>query len=250
MDKVVDLASAEGLYVMINYHDVGGYELPYVTKFWDLVAPRYRDRTHVLYELVNEPVKWFPRDYTDQHLQDFQALYARVRSLAPDTHLVLLTFANTAAYDKVSMRAVAERLTETGSGIDWGNASVGFHPYQTTKKSGHIADLAARFPAINTEQNLPNNEGCVPMDGEEYGVQTMERLGLSWFHWHTHGPERFAKNFVGRVALDAKVKEYAWEGDGARGERSVRLAPPQRHRAVRTSFKNHLDPAGLDWKSP
>jgi hypothetical protein len=88
------------------------------------------------------------------------------------------------------------------------------------------------------------------MDGEEYGVQTMERLGLSWFHWHTHGPERFAKNFIGRVTLDAKLKDYAWEGDGARAERSARLAPPQRHRAVRTSFKNHLDPAGLDRKSP
>src|SRR5688572_2166972 len=56
-DTVVDLASKEGMYVSINYHDVGGYEKEYLTKFWDLVAPRYRDCTHVAYERMNEAVK-------------------------------------------------------------------------------------------------------------------------------------------------------------------------------------------------
>ena len=213
-DAVVNLASAAGLYVLVNYHDVGGYDKPYLDKFWDLVAPRYRDRTHVLYELLNEPVKWFPAHYTDQNLADVQGLYGRVRKAAPHTHLVLLTFANTASYDKnVSMRTVVERLTRTASGIDWTNASVGFHTYQTKKTSRPIVELTADFPAINTEQNLPNNEGCVPMDGEEFGVQTMERLGLSWFHWHTHGPERFEKNHLGRVLPDAKAKGYLWKAD-------------------------------------
>ena len=45
------------MHVIINYHDVGSYEKEFLTKFWDLVAPRYRDRTHVAYELMNEPVK-------------------------------------------------------------------------------------------------------------------------------------------------------------------------------------------------
>jgi hypothetical protein len=214
IDKVVDLASAAGMYVVVNYHDVGGYEKQYLTKFWDLVGPRYRDRTHVLYELMNEPVKWFPEHYTQQHLSDVQALYDRVRKSAPNSHLVLLTFANTASYDpNASMRTVAERLGRTGAGIKWDNASVGFHTYQTKKTSRPIADLVRHFPGVNTEQNLPNNEGCVPMDGDEFGVQTMERLGLSWFHWHTHGPERFGKNYLGRVLPDAKAKGYLWKFD-------------------------------------
>ena len=213
-DAVVDLASRAGMYVVVNYHDVGGYDKEYIGKFWDVMATRYAKRTHVLYELMNEPVKWFPEHYTDENLADVEALYRRVRWAAPDTHLVLLTFANTASYKPdVSMRTVAERLTKTGQGIDWGNASVGFHTYQTKKTSKPIVDLVMHFPAINTEQNLPNNEGSVPMDGEEFGVQTMERLGLGWFHWHTHGPERFEKNYLGRVLPDAKAKGYLWKFD-------------------------------------
>jgi hypothetical protein len=218
LDVVVDLGSREGMYVIINYHDVGGYEKPYLTKFWELVAPRYRGRTHVAYELMNEPVKWFPAHYTDAHLADVKSLYDRVRAHAPDTHQILLTFANTASYDpKVSMRTVAERLSATGTGIDWKNASVGFHTYQTKKTSRPIVELANAFPAINTEQNLPNNEGSVPMDGEAFGVQTMERLGLSWFHWQVHGPERFATNFLGRVLPDARAKGFHWKPDAAPG---------------------------------
>jgi hypothetical protein len=213
-DTIVDLASKEGMYVIINYHDVGGYEKPYLWKFWDLVAPRYRDRTHVAYELMNEPVRWFPEHYTDQHLADIKSLYDRVRRHAPDTHQVLLTFANTASYDpNTSIRTVTERLSHTGSGIDWTNASVGFHTYQTKKTSQPIVDLVQHFPGINTEQNLPYTDGAVPMDGEEYGVQTMERLGLSWCHWHVHGPERFANNYLGRILPDAIAKGYLWEYD-------------------------------------
>jgi hypothetical protein len=212
-DTVVNLASAAGLYVIINYHDVGGYDEAYLKKFWDLVAPRYRRRTHVAYELMNEPVKWFPRDYKDEHLADIQGLHERVRGLAPETHQILLTFANTASYDGISMRDVAERLSATGNGINWDNASVGFHPYQTAKSSAPIVELARRFPAINTEQNLPGNEGCVAMDGEEFGVQTMERLGLSWCHWQVHGPERFETNYLGLVLPDATARGYLWQFD-------------------------------------
>ena len=224
-DTVVDLASKAGMYVVVNYHDVGGYDKAYLTKFWDLIAPRYRDRTHVLYELMNEPAKWFPEHYTEEHLSDVQSLYERVRKSAPHTHLVLLTFANTASYKpNVSIRTVAERLSRTGAGIDWRNCSVGFHTYQTKKTSRPIVDLVKHFPAINTEQNLPNNEGCVAMDGEEFGVQTMERLGLGWFHWHTHGPERFEKNYLARVLPDAKAKGYLWELDAP--QKTKKKHPP------------------------
>ena len=140
-------------------------------------------------------------------------LYDRARGLAPDTHQILLTFANTASYDQVSMRLVAERLSAIGGGIDWTKSSVGFHPYQTAKSSAPIVDLVRQFPAVNTEQNLPGNEGCVAMDGEEFGVQTMERLGLSWFHWMVHSPENFEANYLGLVLPDARAKGYLWEFD-------------------------------------
>lgn len=214
LDAVVDLAGREGMYVLIDYHDVGTYDADYLAKFWELVAPRYAGRTHVLYELANEPVKWHAEDYRPQHLKDLAAAFKRVRAAAPDTHVVVLSFANSSSSKPdVTMRTVAREFDEAAGGVDWGKASVGFHPYNTRKTSREIVELAREFPAINTEQNLPNFEHFVPMDGEEFGTQTMERLGLGWFHWQVEGPEKFEKNFVLRVLADARAKGYAWERD-------------------------------------
>jgi hypothetical protein len=214
LDAVVDLAAGAGLYALIDYHDVGTYDLPYLTRFWELVAPRYKDRTHVLYELTNEPVQWHAEDYRPSHLADLAAVYERVRTAAPDTHVVVLSFANSSSSKAdVSMRTVARAFDRAAGGVDWSKASVGFHPYNTRKTSGAIVDLAKEFPALNTEQNLPHFEHFVPMDGEEFGTQTMERLGLGWFHWQVEGPEKFEKNYVGRVRADAEAKGYAWKPD-------------------------------------
>ena len=58
-----------------------------------------------------------------------RVLLQRTYSL-PHESQILLTFANTASYDpNTSIRTVTERLSATGSGIDWTNASVGFHTY-------------------------------------------------------------------------------------------------------------------------
>ncbi|MFB2875880.1 glycoside hydrolase family 5 protein [Floridanema aerugineum] len=227
IDTVVDMASRHGLYVLINYHDVGGYRDPdrkkqgsygptihYITRFWSLVAPRYANRTHVFYELTNEPVQWYPQDYKDEHLRDFKVLYDLVRRYAPQTHIVLLSFANTHSDNpNVSMLTVARRLKVLG--VNFTNASVGFHPYNTGGTSAPILALMKEFPVINTEQNFPDNFGVVTdgdsdsLDGELLGVQTMERLGVSWFHWKIDGPKNL-KNNLEKLRQDAQEKGYLW----------------------------------------
>lgn len=227
IDTVVDMASRRGMYVLLNYHDTGGYRDPdrkaegsysptmrYITRFWSLVAPRYANRTHVFYELANEPVKWYPEGYKDEHLRDFNVLYDLVRMAAPKTHVVLLSFANTHSYNpNVSMLTVARRTK--GLGVDFENASVGFHAYNTAGTSDPIRALMKEFPVINTEQNFPGDFGVVTdtdsisMDGELLGVQTMERLGISWFHWKIEGPENLKRN-VEKLRRDAREKGYLW----------------------------------------
>lgn len=227
IDTVVDMASRHGMYVLLNYHDTGGYRDPdrkkegsyaptmrYITRFWDLVAPRYANRSHVFYELTNEPVQWYPEDYKTEHLRDFTVLYDLVRRKAPQTHIVLLSFANTHSYNpNVSMLTVARQMAEMG--VDFDNASVGFHPYNTGGTSAPILALMKEFPVINTEQNFPGGFGVVTdtdsasMDGELLGVQTMERLGISWFHWKVEGPENLKNNFE-KLRKDAREKGYLW----------------------------------------
>jgi hypothetical protein len=214
LDRVVELTAKHRFYALINYHDVATYDLAYLEQFWRMVAPRYADRTHVFYEITNEPVAWFPEDYTSHALRDQESTYRLVRAAAPDTHVVLLSYANTRSHDPSnSMKAVAGRL----QGIDWLQASVGFHPYGTGGTSEPIVELMQGYPALNTEMNLPPSEGgdghVVAMDGDEWGFQTMERLRVSWFTWRTAGYEDFGKNFEGKILADAQAKGYLWSPD-------------------------------------
>jgi len=211
LDQVVKLAGEAGLYALINYHDVGRYDLDFAVVFWETVAPRYASQTHVFYELLNEPVEWFPEHYTDEVLAFQDRLYATVRASAPETHLVLLSFANTLGFvDGCTMESVVAQLTQP----DWTNASVGFHPYYTGGTSAPILALRERFPVLCTEVGLPHAHGGAdqvrPMDGDAWGVETLERIGVSWFSWEIDGPERLRTNFAQGLWLDAVAKGYCW----------------------------------------
>ncbi len=248
IDAVVSIAASEGMYVMINYHDTGGYRDPdhsriqpsgqfeylpstqLIEAFWSQIAPRYADTTHVFYELTNEPVAWHPNDYSGQNIEDFLRLYAQVRLLAPKSHIVLGSFATTASWrvDR-TMLTIAQEL-ELG-GVDFDNASIGFHPYKIaeTDAAGFdrwgrpILDITrpllelmhAGYPVLNTEQNFrtgmidtsdPNAPPLFPCDST--GVESMERLGVSWFHWNTTGPEEFENLQV--LVEDAIENRYYW----------------------------------------
>jgi len=179
----VRLASENDLYVLIDYHDIGTCDLNYQKTFWKIVAPRYAHRANVFFELANEPASWRPEAYTHQLLRDQEEVYQLVRGLAPETHLVPLSFANTIGRRSVlgspTMIDVVERLR----GIDWANASVGFHPYDTPS-SKIVTDLREKVPVISTELDLPAHAGGVSnanlytsIDAVEYAHQVMETGG-------------------------------------------------------------------------
>jgi len=211
LDRIVHLAGQAGLYALINYHDVGRVDQDAADAFWQAVAPRYAHLPHVFYELLNEPVQWFPEHYTPEVIAYQERLYRTVRTLAPETHLVLLTFPNTAGFvDGCTMTTVVEQLTAP----DWSNASVAFHAYYTGGTSAPILALRERVPVINTEvcALVPHDDAdkVKPMDGDEWGSQTMERIGVSWFAWLADGHERFAANFERGFLVDAREKGYEW----------------------------------------
>ena len=218
LDSIVELAAAHELYALIDYHDVGTYNLAYLECFWELVAPRYASLRHVFYELANEPVAWSPEDYTDQALSEQQRLFGRVRQLAPETHVVLLSFANT-AHDLVPQGNPMLDVVDRMSGVDWSNASVSFHPYRTLS-SQIIVALRERVPVLSTELDLPAHARFsdephiyVSMDGAEYAHQALERIGVSWFGWEIEGPRKLEKYFRRGVLMDASIKGYLWKPD-------------------------------------
>jgi Cellulase (glycosyl hydrolase family 5) len=187
LDGMVDLAAGEGLYLLIDNHSecCGNQDVPNDTAFWEAVAPRYRDRTHVFYELKNEPWQY-------SGLPEYvQTMYRVMRPLAPETHIIVWTIEN--LIDVADPLAMIRSLPE----VDYRNASVGFHPYATFRRRQKVCDalglsslgceprmqqllqlietLKSNYPTVMTE--LAPNAAGAPDSGF---LMTMEKMGISW----------------------------------------------------------------------
>lgn len=167
MDDMVQIAADLGMYIVIDYHPVLGHDKGDARIWWGTVAPRYKDHTHVIYELINEP--WSVPSYPSDLVDFEQELYQQIRAVAPNTHIIAWSFANNRSDISV---AVGQ-----GGDIDYSNASVGFHPYEWPEAAGELAamknsitSLRQSYPVIATE-----------IGGDRKArVQDMEEMGISW----------------------------------------------------------------------
>ena len=181
LDVAVNRAAANNLYLMINTATRSGtYNLPELKKFWSVIAPRYKNRTHVFYEMTNEPVQggpyWgAPGQYTDQVLADLNSVYLIMRGKAPDTHIALFTTANIWP-NCASWAALIAKM----KGIDWTKTSIGFHHYNGTHQIGEagVQCLREKYPLLMTETNYWTEPfRAILRDA----LSMYEKLGMSWF---------------------------------------------------------------------
>lgn len=181
IDKAVDLAQQNNMYIMIlNSVQPGRYNLGELKTFWGVVAERYRNRTHVIYEMTNEPVAWWPHDYSAKAMNDLKSVYNIMRTRAPATHIVLFTFPNFIPDSGTSIVAKIAMM----SGIDYTKTSVGFHHYCGGKSyNAAVYEATVRYvrnyyPVLMTETSYwLEAENLVVKDG----LQSDERLGIGWF---------------------------------------------------------------------
>ena len=164
LDEWGDMAQREGFYVIIDYHPVGGHSEKMALKWWSVIAPRYADRTHVIYEVCNEPVAWHASQYTDEDIAFERNAYQFIRCLAPDTHIILWSFAK----GDLNMVDVVDRAAE----IDYANASVGWHYYNVNVDG--VRWLNLEYPVIQTEIGANNTADY------NKGAHHCEKLGISW----------------------------------------------------------------------
>jgi hypothetical protein len=149
---------------LMNSVTPGSYNKQGLLDFWNVVAPRYKDRTHVIYEMVNEPVGWFPADYGATAIQDLKDVYTAMRAAAPNTPIALWSFAELDANALTTVPKMGLTYTNSPPNI------VAFHYYQVTD----LDKVHAAFPLFMTETSAYQGTDVVS------NLATCEANGISW----------------------------------------------------------------------
>lgn len=242
MERAVNFASANGMYVVINSHNkIPHYNAAYNDALWTHVAPYFAKRTHVLYEAANEPMEGignngsmtanasddpqkFPR------IQELKKTYNIIRKAAPDTHILILTPPGINDYNTgTGLGNVAEAFAKLPGEVDWTKTSVAYHLYNNDSaygaatKAANLRNLHSRFPAWPSENNFPSSVSSATLgitdegrsaqfDDDIYVTQTCEKLGIGWSMWNINGQEQLDRNWP-LIVADAKAKGWTWKPD-------------------------------------
>ncbi len=212
LDMAVDNATATGMNIIINYHNVGEYirtrDFGMMAEFWAKVAPRYKNNDRVFYELNNEQ-SWESSDYFDEAFtQEMRKMYLQVREDAPERRIILFSFNSLGQ----PMTAIADAY----DWVDWNSTSVGYHFYGwvTDSMEAELANLAeliaSPYTTICTEWGYDFSEDFMkPYYGFEVNAQALEHLQQSWIDWRDWNQTELAET---RDVLipDAKAKGYWW----------------------------------------
>jgi hypothetical protein len=141
VDSIVAQTRTNGLYLIMTIGNGawnGNYNSAYITNFWKFYAARYANETHVLFEIQNEPVAWGPpysaTNATPPGGLDMEvAAYRTIRAYAPDTPVLLFTYAVLGDSGGASAALIDIHAFNTNvfgnANATWTNEAVGFHGY-------------------------------------------------------------------------------------------------------------------------
>jgi len=167
VDSLVNWTERDSLYLVLTIGCLdqnGRYDYDFTMGFWNYYAPRYAARTHVIYEIHNEPHAWSP-PYPDSTLAMERDAYTAIRSHAPSTPILLFSYAvpNNPA-------GILQDIGKLGPGIDWTNAAVGTHGYGIT-----YSELEAMIQQVrNAGYGVMNTEPCY-LDPNDVGSVNLFR---------------------------------------------------------------------------
>jgi len=157
-DLLVQRTEQAGLYLIITIGCNGEngtiHSMPWSLDFWRIYAPRYKDRPHVLYEAHNEPVRFTLDSWRNSDWDKQLLLYNTIRSLAPDTFILLGSFMGFAGDPTYGANYLRTR------GVSWLNAGFAHHGYESRASiESAITRLKANtsFPALLCTEFWPGD---------------------------------------------------------------------------------------------
>lgn len=236
IERAVNHCSKNGLYAVINSHNkIPLFDVPYNQALWKYVAPFFKNRTHVIYEMDNESLEGtgiiaggvFGGNL--QRMKDLRATFDQIRSAAPNTHVMVLTPAGVSGWGYVDGLARMTRVFEAQSTIpiNWRKTSVSYHLYHADEnlfpQAQNLRNFHSQFPGWPSENNFPSSVTnaqlgitdtwrSVSFGKDVFLNQTCERLGLGWSHWNINGMAQFQRNWP-ILWADAVEKKYTWSAD-------------------------------------
>lgn len=145
VDPIVALCGRLGIYCIIDWHSTGTNWTTVDTAlkaFWDVAAARYKDYTHVIYEIYNEPDatnNGFQQSSWDDFKPTMQGWVNYVRAIAPNSLLLV----GTPIYSQLVKYAATNPLS--GSGIGYVH-----HVYPGHVPGGSVLDYNGSAVADTT----------------------------------------------------------------------------------------------------
>lgn len=231
MERSINYASANGMYIVINSHNyIPNYDEIYNNKLWTWVAPYFANRTHVLYEISNEPMSGIGvNGAMDQARKEaLKRVFNTARAGAPNTHIMVLTPNGINDYGYgTGLGNLAESFAAVPGTVDWTKTSVAYHLYaddgNVFPQAQNLRNFHSRFPGWPSENNFPPSVSNATLGisdsfrsqsfgSDVYVNQTCERFGLGWSMWNINGQTELNRNWPVLWA-DAVAKNYTWDAD-------------------------------------
>ena len=201
-DVLVEESARAGAYLLIGpgagpvrdgKGGTGWFDPAVVSAFWSFYAGRYADRSHVIYQLQKVPDRTCDALWGEDAIALEQSVHAIIRAQAPDTHVVMFSFASTPT------ASAFEANVGALDALEWHNASVGFHAHDECVPISEVSsfprdlDDGRRISLLSTE--LP------PTDWQA-NLFALEEASVGWMHYHW-------------LELDSELSNFRGEHDAA-----------------------------------
>jgi len=162
VDDAINWCEKYDLYAIILYSS--GYMAQWGDgrdKFWEYMAPKYKDRTHVIYQPENEA--WTG----DSSI----ALIKRVRAWAPQMHIIAFTFPGN---PQINSEYWTDINYAKSKGIDFSNLSIGYHTYSGESPDGCPPENLAAWKASGFALIMTEYFRWAEV------ISQHEKVGISW----------------------------------------------------------------------
>lgn len=182
-NRLIDMASARGMYVIVDWHMVDpgdpNYGLRNAMTFFKQIAERHQHKPNVIYEIVNEAFQaswWMIKSYAEK-------VIPVIRAQDPDSVILV----GTRGWSTLGTSEYANELEVVASPVRASNVMYTYHFYAAAHRERYLKTLdraSSKLPVFVSEWGTSswNGYGSDFAMSQRY-VDLMARKKISWTNW-------------------------------------------------------------------